>query len=207
MGYVESLLAENEKIVIRTRQHWTVLASALALNGVLWLAIIALAILAATMLQQGGVGIALAVLTLIPVGGLLLSYLRWWNEEYLVTDRRVICANGIVNKHVLDSSLEKVNDVVLDQSVLGRMFDYGDLEILTASESGVNKLRKIAFPVKFKTEMLNQKQHLENGGHAAPSEPPLDIPALIAQLDVLRRQGALTEIEFQAKKAELLSRM
>ncbi len=46
--------------------------------------------------------------------------------------------SGIFNKSVIDSSLEKVNDIKMDQSALGRMFGYGDIEILTASELGVN---------------------------------------------------------------------
>ncbi len=81
-------------------------------------------------------------------------------EEYIVTNRRVIQTAGVFNKHVIDSSLEKVNDVVLTETVLGRLFDYGNIEILTASEMGVNLLRHIVSPVKFKTEMLNQKERV-----------------------------------------------
>ena len=205
MGYVESLLAENEVIVVQTRQHWIVWAKSFLVNAILLVVIVALAIVA---MPLGFISIALACLTIIPIGAFVRTYLGWWNEEYLVTNRRVIQAEGIINKHVIDSSLEKVNDVVLDQSFLGRMFDYGDIEILTASEGGVNKLHKIASPVRFKTEMLNQKEAMSLDEHVGPAHGrPDDIPMLIEALDALRQRGILTEAEFQQKKAELLSKM
>ncbi|MBM3129521.1 MAG: hypothetical protein FJ009_12950 [Chloroflexi bacterium] len=205
MSYIESLLAENEKIVIQTRQHWIVWAKSFFLNAILLIAIVILAILATL---ATGLGVVVAFLALIPIGAFWRTYLDWWNEVYLVTNRRVIQTEGIINKRVIDSSLEKINDVVLRQSFLGRIFDYGDIEILTASEGGVNRLDKIASPVKFKTEMLNQKEALgmdeRFGGRA---ERRADIPALIAGLDALRQRGILTDAEFQQKKTELLSKM
>ena len=44
-----------------------------------------------------------------------------------MTNRRVIQVEGVVNKHATDSSLEKINDAVLSQSIFGRMFGFGDL--------------------------------------------------------------------------------
>ena len=180
MDYVQSLLAENEVIVIQTRQHWMVWAKSFLLNAILLIAIVALAV-SVTFALVPLAGMAVACLSILPIGSFVRSYLIWWNEEYLVTNRRVIQAEGIVNKHVIDSSLEKVNDVVLDQSFLGRILDYGDIEILTASEGGVNKLDKIAAPVKFKTEMLNQKETLGmDEPLAARGDRRGDIPVLIA---------------------------
>jgi uncharacterized membrane protein YdbT with pleckstrin-like domain len=212
MGYVEELLGTNEQIVVRTRQHWMVLASTFLGNLILAVVIVIVAVLAAGFASLLGplapfTGLILFLL-LFPLLGLVRAFLDWWNEEYLVTNRRVIQAEGTVNKHVIDSSLEKVNDVVLNQTVLGRLLDYGDIEILTASEIGVNKLHMIASPVKFKTEMLNQKEALgtdEHFGH--PPGKANDVPSLIAELDELRKAGVLTEAEFQQKKAQLLAKI
>lgn len=207
MGYVETLMADNEKIVVKTRQHWMVLAKSMFVNVLLLVAIAVLAAVAAMALQAPG--LLVTVLFIIPIFAFCRDYLEWWNEEFIVTNRRVIQAEGIFNKHVKDSSLEKVNDVVLDQSFLGRILDYGNIEILTASEGGVNDLHHIISPVKFKTEMLNQKEGMSMDEHVGPhgqgSAP--NIPALIAELDKLRQQNVLTEAEFQQKKAELLSKM
>ena len=207
MGYVETLMAENEKIVVKTRQHWMVLAKSMFVNVLLLVAIGVLAVIAISPL--GPMGLLATVLFIIPIFAFCRDYLEWWNEEFIVTNRRVIQAEGIFNKHVMDSSLEKVNDVMLDQSFLGRILNYGNIEILTASEGGVNNLHHIIAPVKFKTEMLNQKENMgmdEHMGSRGQGGSP-NIPALIADLDKLRQQNVLTEAEFQQKKAELLSKM
>ncbi len=93
----------------------------------------------------------------------------------------------------------------LEQSFLGRLLDYGDVEILTASELGVNLFRQIGRPNRFKTAMLNAKEKLEMEQASGGGRPGPDVPALIEQLDGLRKQGVLTEEEFQKKKAELLT--
>ena len=54
----------------------------------------------------------------------------------MITTRRIIHAEGVINKQATDSSLEKINDAILTESVFGRIFGFGDLEVLTASESG-----------------------------------------------------------------------
>src|SRR3970040_80145 len=71
---------------------------------------------------------------------LLEIVLIWWNRQYVITSRRVIQVSGTFNKRVTDSSLEKVNDVKMVQSFFGRLFDFGDLELLTASEAVIDKL-------------------------------------------------------------------
>jgi len=209
MGYVESLLGKNETIVIKTRRHWMVLAGSIVGNVFFALIIIAIAVVLMATGIASPLGAVALILLLIPAALFIRDYLDWWNEEYIVTNRRVVQAEGVMNKRVIDSSLEKVNDVVLNQSFFGRMFDYGDIEIMTASEIGVNKLHTIASPIKFKTEMLNQKEAMganeHFGGHGAIGQG--DIPTMIAELDALRKQGVLTEEEFQQKKAQLLSKM
>ncbi len=205
MGYVETLLAHNETIVFKTRQHWIVLARSMFLNGAFLVLILLLAIAASVML--GPAGLIATLLFIVPVIVFGVDYLKWWNEEYIITNRRVIQVEGIINKHVIDSSLEKVNDVVLRQSFLGRLLDYGDIDILTASEMGINALHKIKHPIRFKTEMLDQKLSFGSEEHTGLPGGQTDIPALIAELDHLRKQGVLTDAEFQDKKTQLLAKL
>jgi uncharacterized membrane protein YdbT with pleckstrin-like domain len=139
---------------------------------------------------------------------MLRDILKWTNHKYVVTNRRLIQVFGVFSKNVTDSSLEKVNDIKMDQSFLGRIFGYGDIEILTASELGVNKLAHIGRPIQYKTTMINAKEKLERApvgtkpGHSTPA-----LTDLLTQMDVLRQNGVLTETEFQSKKAELLKKM
>ncbi len=210
MGYVEELMGEHEQIVIKTRQHWIVLARSFFFNAaaVVGILILVLALLIFAGPLVGPLAFLPLLLLLFPCVAFLRDFLYWWNEEYLVTNRRVIQVEGVFNKHVIDSSLEKVNDVVLNQSVAGRLMNYGDIEILTASEIGVNKLHRIENPVQFKTQMLNQKEALGTDEHfgARPGAEP-DVPHLLDELDELHKRGVLTDVEFQQKKAELLAKM
>jgi len=204
--YLNKLLGDKEQIIIVTRQHWLVLAGEIVSETVLSIAFIVLIALVAT-LTVFPLAWAGLLLLVFPLASLWRDVLIWSNRKFVVTTFRVIQLGGVLNKSVTDSSLEKVNDVKLEQSMLGRMLGYGDIEILTASELGINKFDHLAQPVNFKTAMLNAKERLEHAPAApAPRSAP-DVPTLIAQLDELCKQGVLTEEEFLKKKAELLAKM
>lgn len=203
-SYIQSMLGESERVLLVTRQHWFVLFSAITAEIFITLVIVAGVSVATIYYPPAAFGF---VLVFVPLLSALRDILIWSNHEYLVTNRRVIQISGIFNKNVVDSSLEKVNDVKMSQSFFGRMFDYGDVEILTASEIGVNLFRRIGDPVKFKTAMLNAKEKLGFAEAGAHVQRAGDIPALIAELDELRKKGIVTEAEFQKKKAELLAKM
>jgi uncharacterized membrane protein YdbT with pleckstrin-like domain len=213
MGYLESILGQNERIVFITRKHWLVIWRPV----LLMLFLSGLIVVAALTLTPFTAGASLLglVLLVFPLGRLILKVVEWANEQYIVTNRRIVQLEGVFNKHVVDSSLEKVNDVVMDQTFWGRLWGYGDIEILTASDIGVNKLDMLAQPVRFKTTMLNQKEALGDADVVKRPEPrdagapPArdEIPDLIAELAALRDKGILTPEEFDRKKAELMSRM
>jgi uncharacterized membrane protein YdbT with pleckstrin-like domain len=216
MGYLECLMGGKEKIVLKERQHWLVIGPKLLLWSVVALLICLVTLVLSIASPLDGVALVLLLALVFPFWRIMVDLLNWWNEQYVITNRRVIQLEGIINKHSIDSSLEKVNDVVLEQSAMGRVLNYGDLQILTASEFGVNLFQRIAHPVKFKTEMLNQKEALGDldvfEGRArrvlaeeAPSRG--DIPELIAELDELRKRGTITDEEFEEKKKALLEKL
>jgi uncharacterized membrane protein YdbT with pleckstrin-like domain len=214
MGYLDSLMGRNEQIVFMTRQHWLVLLVTGLIDGFLAIATLIIAFFLRS--EVNDIFVALAVLAVFPITHFVVRFLNWYNAQYIVTNRRVMEIRGVINKRVSDSSLEKVNDVVLEQSILGRFLKYGTVEIITGSDIGVNFFRYIAYPVRFKTEMLNQKESLtEMDSYGARAkrvlteEPPVggDIPELIAELDELRKRGIISQQEFQEKKTDLLSRI
>ncbi len=210
MRYEEKLLASGEYIVFTTRQHWIVLLYHAIANLIPAFLLAAAVFISATVLAFPPLLLALVVL-LLPLGRFVVMLLKWWNEQYIITNRRVIQTEGIITKHVIDSSLEKVNDVALIQSLWGRLLNYGDIEIMTASEMGVNRMQRIKDPLGFKTAMLNQKAGLgieiTENMVPAPSIGDPNVLRLIAQLEELRRQGILTQQEFDEKKKMLLDRL
>jgi hypothetical protein len=205
--YLEEMLGENEQILLRARKHWSVLFGNIVLEIFLIIALIVISFVLLPLVAFPVVPLGF-VLVLVPLVGMVRDFLIWYNRQYIVTNRRVIQTSGVFSKDVVDSSLEKVNDVKMSQSFWGRLFDYGDIEILTASEVGANVFRSIGEPIKFKTAMLNAKERLgfdEIGVQAVQGAN--DIPFLIASLDDLRKKGVISEQEFQQKKTELLSKM
>jgi hypothetical protein len=175
MSYANSLLVSGERILRRERQHWFVLV---------WTARYAVAalVLAAALLVIGATGergdllnilgyVALG-LFVIGIAHLAWTWLRYLNEEYVVTSRRIIHAEGVINKKATDSSLEKINDAILLESLAGRIFGFGDLDVLTASESGIERLHMLRDAKGYKKAMLEAKHDLELE-YTRPVMPPL----------------------------------
>jgi hypothetical protein len=178
MPYIDGKLASGERVLRREHQHWFVLVAD-ARYGILAIAAaILLLILRAAARTSGDFDrvIGFVVLALVLGGLVYLAWqiLRWVNEEFVVTTRRVLQMEGVLNKQLVDSSLEKINDAVLTQSIFGRIFGFGDLDILTASESGISRLRMLKDADGFKRAMLDAKHELElelSGARPLPSPP------------------------------------
>jgi hypothetical protein len=182
MAYIDNMLASGEQPVRRDHQHWFVLVADARYGILAIVAAIALLILSGNVGEGPARSLIGYVVLILVVGGLLFigwQILRWMNEEYVVTTRRVLQLEGVVNKRVLDSSLEKINDAVLTQSIFGRIFGFGDLDILTASETGISRLRMLRQADDFKRAMLEAKHDLElelSGAKPLPG-PPIRMPA------------------------------
>ncbi len=214
MSYLKQLLSRNERVVRVTHDHWITLLPTILVDAAVSVVIIGLSV----------VGIILSppwtwfglLLLVVPIGHLVLRAWVWWVKQYVVTNRRIIQITGTFNKRVSDTSLEKINDIVMEQSALGRLLKFGDIEIISGSESGIDLFHRIADPIAFKKELLDQKGSLgsldafeERAGRVLSTEAPSagDIPELIAELDELRHKGLITDAEFKEKKRQLLDKI
>lgn len=177
MRYAETLLADGESVVLRTKQHWLSLFLEARWALVLWAAAIVLLVAVNVVPLTGGAGqIASGAALVCLVVGLLIfgyNYWQWWAQDYLVTNRRLMKVTGIINKRSADSSLEKINDAVLEQNLLGRILNYGDLDILTAADQAIDSYRMLNGPKEFKRVMLNQKHGLEMEYQGVRPSPPM----------------------------------
>ncbi|MGA3056593.1 MAG: PH domain-containing protein [Candidatus Limnocylindrales bacterium] len=227
MSYADTLMAKGEQVQYRARQHWLAPLSD-ARNALLLVLVgVVLALIERQVFHwaiRSIFGIVDLVLVLIGLVWIGIVYFSWRAEEYIITNRRVLKVEGLLDKKSGDSSLEKINDALLKQGILARMLHYGDLEILTANEEGLDRYQMLAHVVDFKKAMLNAKNELEDAGRrpgmssaaaAAPAAPAAaskaassdDATATLAKLASLRDKGAITAAEYEAKKAELLGRI
>ena len=230
--YADNLLADGERIVLRTRQHWLATIFEGRTAWAIFIASVVLFFLSGSVASE----IPQRVFQWIALGLLLISlfwlvqvYVSWYAEDYMVTNRRVLKVEGVFRKRSADSSLEKINDAVLEQSVLGRMLGYGDLEILTAAETSVDRYRMLAGAAQFKKTMLDEKHSLEEEflrvpapplraapvmtaapAEAAPAKPGMtstEVTKALGELADLRDRGAISAEDYEAKKSELLGRI
>ncbi len=207
--YLESLLANDEKILLVTRNHGFFLFRKL-IPDILFLFLITGVSVYLTG-QFGWMSLFGIAIAIFPLFDMERHLLDWRSREFIITNRRVVQISGIINKNVTDSSLEKVNDVKLSQSFWGRLLGFGDIEILTASELGANVFQTIGDPITFKKTMMDAKNRLEGSSddtlRFTNVVKELTIPDLIVELDELRIRGIITQEEFQEKKKDLLARM
>lgn len=161
-GYLAKVVTGGERVLLVARRHWLVRIFKTFWWALTFLLLVAGAAYVFTRSPADDLRWAwIAGASVIPLGGWIWEHLVWKSQMYVMTDWRVLQMDGVLNKVVADSMLEKLNDVKTEQSLLGRIFNYGDILILTASEQGANTFRTIAAPLRFKQAMLEAKEALE----------------------------------------------
>jgi len=103
-------------------------------------------------------GKTLLGIVLLPLFGIGLIFLVWVyviyrTTELAITNKRVIAKFGFVSRSTTEINLHKIESLQVDQSVAGRLFDYGTLVI---SGAGTPNLRipGIAEPLRFRKHFM-----------------------------------------------------
>jgi uncharacterized membrane protein YdbT with pleckstrin-like domain len=93
-----------------------------------------------------------AALGLIALAQLLHAWFKRWTTEIAVTNRRVIYKTGFINRATNEMHMDKVESVKVDQSVLGRLLDYGDVTVL-GTGTGFEPLKTVAGPLDLRNHI------------------------------------------------------
>lgn len=149
-SYVDSVLAEGERIVYRaTISHWKVFPSYLV--GALFL----LAALGAYIAGGSRTAASLAVVAIPLVVGLaviLAAVIRRQTTELVLTNRRIIMKRGFVSRDTIEMNLNKVESLHVNQGLMGRILDYGDVTVVGTGAS-MEPLRGIARPLELRKNL------------------------------------------------------
>ena len=146
-------------------------------------------------------------LYLIPLIYHFWKWLTWRKREYILTDQRVVKQEGVFSVSSFDASLDKINNVFHQQSFFGRLLNYGEVGLETASEQGTTIFSFLSHPLVFKNAIVRQRE-MYNATSRIPVAPPqISVPQLIEELASLRDRQIITEIEFQEKKKALLEKL
>ena len=213
MPFPKHLLTDDEDLVLDLRPHWWFLAPVGAV--VVIISILGLGALLTD--WWGPIDWVILILWIGSLGYFGWMYSQWTTTNFVVTSERVISRRGIIAKEGIEIPLERINTVFFNQSIFERVIGAGDLGIESAGEGGRQQFSDIRKPNIVQNEIYRQVEGLEDrklrrlgqaaSAGVAPAEPTLSIPEQIEKLDQLRRQGVITDEEFEAKKRELLDRM
>ena len=147
MRYIDEILQPGETLAYSGRLHWIVYVPAA------FLLLLALAALTRVDNSTGWLCLSIAGL-LAAAGGIMLFKVLFhlWSTEIDVTDRRVVYKHGFINRHTVEMNMDKVESVDVDQSILGRLLDYGDITIRGTGETW-ETLKMIGAPLKFRNHV------------------------------------------------------
>jgi len=212
MGFPPDLLSDDEEVVVDMHPHWwtmvpiSTLLAAVVIGGLM---IVAKSV-------DGNIGLALNVVVGLSILATLatfgMRYAKWTTTEFVVTTERVISRSGVFAKNGIEIPLDRINTVFFNQSAFERIAGSGDLGIESAGEGGRQTFTNIRKPNLVQAEIYAQKERFEERrldriGRASSAPREATIPEQISQLEELRKQGIVSNSEFEAKKAELLDRM
>jgi uncharacterized membrane protein YdbT with pleckstrin-like domain len=137
---IDEYLLPTERRVIRVRQHWASMISPLNSTA---LFLLALVIGEMYLPPNAFVDNLFFYLGLMAVLRFTVLVILWWIERIVITDKRVMLAQGILTHNVGMMPLGKVTDLTFQRSLGGRMFGYGTLIVESAGQ--IQALNKITY--------------------------------------------------------------
>jgi membrane protein YdbS with pleckstrin-like domain len=141
---VHASLSPDEKILYKVRKHWVYLVGT---GGVVL-----------------GISYALAFLfktNFVLLCGVFLAiyfFMNWKNNLWVITNKRLIGERGVFTKNVMETPLEKINNVIYKKDPIGMIFNYGTVYVESAAKEGVMVMNMVPYPEKFLQRISEAKQ-------------------------------------------------
>src|SRR5437868_2554834 len=135
----------GETVLYSTNAHWVFYLPAIAV----WIAALVLVILSRSTTTEGLVLLCLSASAVVALATLYWTANAWnhpWTTETDVTNLRVVHKTGFIKRRTFEMALDKVESVDVNQSILGRILNYGDVTILGVGE-GKETISTIASPL------------------------------------------------------------
>ena len=206
---MRTALKKDEKILLITRQHWL----KLVLPFFAWL------LLTIILLIWRADSMAIWIIILVAALYPLIEYVNWRHNLWSVTNLRIIDETGFFTRYSKESPLDKINNVEYDQSIWGRLFGYGNVDIQTAAEMGETKYMLIHHPKLLKDtithaqeeykkmQISNQATQLAEAIARTNTATPASQQMIADELDKLfslLQKGAITQEEYLTQKGKLM---
>ena len=149
--YIDDILQPGEKVLYSTNAHWIFYLPAIGA----WIVAIILFTLSRMTTVDGLIVLCLAASAIAAIIALFWTVRAWfhrWTTETDVTNMRVVHKTGFIKRRTFEMSLDKVESVDVNQSILGRIMNYGDVTILGVGE-GRETIKTIGAPLDFRNHI------------------------------------------------------
>jgi uncharacterized membrane protein YdbT with pleckstrin-like domain len=147
--YIDEILQPGEKVLYSTNAHWVFYLPAIAA----WIVALILVILSRTATVEGVILLCLASAAVVALVALYWTVRAWFHRlttETDVTNMRVVHKTGFIKRRTFEIALDKVESVDVNQSIMGRILNYGDVTIQGVGE-GRETITTIAAPLQFRS--------------------------------------------------------
>lgn len=162
MGYVERHLLPGERVLYRTRVHWVLFAKPVLLT----LVGVVLAVVLYRVPESPKLWYAGGVLAVIGLLWMLVHYVELMTSEFAVTTTRVIFKVGLIARYSTELLLAKVESIGVNQGLVGRLLNYGDLTVI--GTGGTREVfPRVRDPVGFRNRV--QEASVGAGGKSGAS--------------------------------------
>jgi uncharacterized membrane protein YdbT with pleckstrin-like domain len=152
--YIDEILQPGEKVLYSTNAHWTFYLPAMAA----WVVVAVFLILSRLTTVDGLVILCWAIAAAVALAALYWTFKGWfhrWTTETDVTNMRVVHKTGFIQRRTFEMALDKIESVDVDQSILGRILNYGDVTINGVGE-GKERIRSISSPLAFRSAITTR---------------------------------------------------
>jgi uncharacterized membrane protein YdbT with pleckstrin-like domain len=148
LSYIKHVLQPGEAVRYQGSTHWMLYFPAILLAAVAAITLI----ITWGASEPYGLWLAIACL-LIAVGLAVSAWWKRWTTEIFVTDRRVIFVHGFFDRQSIEVHMNQIESVDVDQSLLGRLFGYGDVTIHGTGNT-YDPLRAVDRPIALRNEII-----------------------------------------------------
>jgi uncharacterized membrane protein YdbT with pleckstrin-like domain len=139
--------------------------------------------------MYGAYLVGIPTILLLGLGLLIIAsaYLTRENTDYVITTKSVYKKTGIFSRSVAEVEYEKVQNTSFSVGIVGRSFDYGNVEISTAGGSGVEMtLRGVSSPQEVQKRLSRRVKEIQGRGSGDEEAKPDVLNDILTELRAIR---------------------
>ncbi len=152
--YIDEVLQPGERVLYSTNEHWMFFLPAIAA----WIVAVVFLVLSRMVTADALMLVCLALAAVAGLAALYWTVTAWfhrWTTETDITNMRVVHKTGFIKRRTFEMRLDKVESIDVNQSILGRLMNYGDITIQGVGE-GSQTISTIASPLAFRNAITTR---------------------------------------------------